>query len=224
CQQHRQPPAAAVDVFREVEHPRRKIYQQRDEAQKEKSPGKIQRAGWPRQIREGQQVPDDLEENHVQKYADVAQRFTLRIAQELAARRFLRRREVAINQKRLHDRADQSGNDKWNKTRAVVQQFLAEKKSSQACQNRRNQNEVQTKVEDGIEQTACERRFRIDGSSFIFQTAVKVPTLQHCARDWQHPHAETRKRQRKLGQRFTSISKMKQFDEVPRQPPHQKQI
>src|ERR1051326_7391348 len=226
-QQHRQPRAPPVDVFGEIKHARRKIDQQCDEAQKEEQPKKLRRPGWPAEIRGSKKVPDDLKQNHVDEDADVAECLALRLTQELGTRRFLRRREVTINEISLQDREDESEEDRRDKDRAAVHCLVTKQQLQTARDDGGNENQVQTEVEDGIEEATRntgESRIEVGLFALCFQTLVKMPTLQHGAARGQSPHRDAREEQRELCERLTVVGIRKQGERVTREPPHQEQV
>ena len=66
-----------MNVFGEVKHSRRKVNQQRNETQEEEPAAKIQQIFGMAQVDKRQHIPTDLEQNHVQEQADVAESFAL---------------------------------------------------------------------------------------------------------------------------------------------------
>ena len=118
-EEHRGPRAAAVDVFDQVKHAWRKVDQHRDEAEKEKPAEEFQRPGRSVEWRERECIPHNLEQNHVYENADVAEHLAFRLPQKFGTRRLLRRREVSIDEIRLHNRTEHSQKNKWNKDRTI---------------------------------------------------------------------------------------------------------
>ena len=92
-----------MDVFGKIKHARWEVNQERDKAEEEEPAEKLNDAGWVAEIHKRQHVPEHLKENHVQEETDIAERFALWRAQEIPFWLFFWRREISIDQIRLHD-------------------------------------------------------------------------------------------------------------------------
>ncbi len=80
----------------------------------------------------------------------------MRRQQKFRRWRFLRRREIAIDEKCLNDRKDETDEDERNKNSAALEELWPEEKLAEAGENRGSDNEVEAKVKDRIEQAAGE--------------------------------------------------------------------
>ena len=95
-----------MDVFRKIKHARWEVNQERDKAEEEEPAKELNDSGRVAEVRKRQHVPEHLKQNHVKEETDIAERFALRSAQQIPFRRFFWRREVSVNQIRLHDGED----------------------------------------------------------------------------------------------------------------------
>src|SRR5436190_2919037 len=167
-----------MDIFQKVEHARREINQQRNEAQKEKPAREFEQTRRPAQWGERQHIPHDLKKNHVQEEANITKRLTFRCEKKFHRWRFLRRREITVDQVGLEVRKDQPCNNERHKERAIVQERLTEKKVTKTCQNISRNYQVQAKVEDRIKQaTGQDRVIRVQRFVLLFEPSVDVPAF-----------------------------------------------
>ena len=140
-----------MDVLRKIKHAWWEVNQERDKTQEEESAEKFDNPGRVAEVRKRQQVPERLEQNHIEKETDIAERFALWRAQEVPFWRFFWRREISVDQKRLHDGENQDGEDHGNEDSPGLHPAPAEKEISEARQYCRTDHQVQAKIEKWIE-------------------------------------------------------------------------
>ena len=203
-----------MDVFRQIKHPRWKVNQERNEAKEEEPAQEFCNSRWVTQVGERQHVPKHLKQNHVQEETDVAESFGLWRAQKIPLGRFFRRREVAVNENRLHDRQDQDRKDQGNKDRSGVERAPSEKEIAEACQYCRTNHQVQTKIEDGIEQTTAKAGFDCVERRRV-AALVKAPTFQDRTSCRQNPHRSERESDPQLRHWIFSIDLAEEINELP---------
>ena len=100
-----------MDVFRKIKHARWEVNQERDETQEEKPAEELENPRRVAQARKRQRVPEYLEQNHIEEETDVAEGLALWRAQEIPFWRLFGRREISVDQIRLHDGQKQDGED-----------------------------------------------------------------------------------------------------------------
>lgn len=140
-----------MDVLRKIKHARWEVNQERDETQEEESAEKFDDAGRVAEVRKRQHVPEHLEQNHIQEQTNVAECLALWRAQEIPFWRLFWRREISVDQIRLHDGKKQDSEDRWNEDSRGVHRAFAEKEVPKARQYRRTNHQIQAKVEKRIE-------------------------------------------------------------------------
>src|SRR4030095_7371222 len=103
-----------MNVFRKIKHAWWEVNQERDKTQEEEPAEELNNARRVAQVCERQQVPEHLEQNHIEEKTNVAERLAQWCAQEIPFRWLFWRREISVDQIRLHDRENQDGEDHWN--------------------------------------------------------------------------------------------------------------
>lgn len=140
-----------MNVLGEIKHSRRKVNQQRDEAQEEQSSEELNGSGRVAEARERQHVPEHLEKNHVKEQANVAEQFALGRFQKIPTWWFLRGNEVAVNEICLDDCQNQDGEYHRHKDCAAFKCTLSQDEVAQGGEYEGTDHEVQTEVKEGIE-------------------------------------------------------------------------
>ena len=131
-----------MDVFRKIKHARWEVNQERDKTQEEEPAEELENPRRVAQVRKRQHVPEYLEQNHVEEETDVAEGLALWRAQEIPFGRFLWRREISVDQIRLHDGENQDGEDRRHEDRRSIEPAPAEKEISQTRQYGRTNHQI----------------------------------------------------------------------------------
>ena len=140
-----------MDVFRKIKHARWEVNQERDKTEEEEPAEELENPRRVAQVRESKHIPEHLEQNHVEEETDVAEGLALWRAQEIPFWRLFWRREISVDQIRLHDGKKQDSEDRRNKDGRGVHRAFAEKEVPKARQYRRTNHQIQAKIEKRIE-------------------------------------------------------------------------